>query len=120
VLRMFLREEIGLNRLLVSVLTLLPRWRLWVEAARRLPREMQQVAAVAANLARFGSIQSPTLLLVGAGTEAGFKNATNTLNRILPNSAVHVLRGQGHAAAQTAPRVLARAVVSFLESGACT
>jgi pimeloyl-ACP methyl ester carboxylesterase len=63
---------------------------------------------------RFSSLTTPTLLLLGGDSPTFFKAGIEVVHAALPDSQVHVMPGQQHAAINTAPELFTREVYEFL------
>jgi pimeloyl-ACP methyl ester carboxylesterase len=92
----------------------LPSWSARVAAAHTFPRELRDVEAYRFQPERFRSLNVPTLLLVGTESPTMFKRSIDLLQSTLPESRVHELDGQGHAADVLAPEQVATALKEFL------
>lgn len=93
-----------------------PAWAARVAAAHTIPRELRAINAYGADLNRFGTLSLPTLLLVGERTDARRREMFLALNGVIQGSRMRELAGQGHAAHQTAPELLAAAITEFLSA----
>lgn len=98
----------------LEVLRSHPAWPARVAAAHTIPRELRAVNDYGTDLARFGAIEVPVLLVVGELTEARRRELWESLARVLKDARLAVLPGQRHAAHQTAPDLLAAALRDFL------
>lgn len=91
-------------------------WTERVSVARTYPRELRALYRYTFDPARFRSMRTPTLLLLGdAGPGPSFfRKASDALHAALPDSRIVVLEGQGHMAIFTAPDLFTRSVLRFL------
>lgn len=93
-----------------------PAWPARVAAAHTISRELRAINDFGADAAKFASVETPTLLVVGSETEARRREMFEGVARVLPNARIAVLPGQRHAAHQTAPELLAAALRDFINS----
>jgi pimeloyl-ACP methyl ester carboxylesterase len=91
-----------------------PSWSARIAAAHTILREMRGSNEYVFEPAHFSNLTTPTLLLLGGDSPAFFKAATEAVHAALPNSQVHVMPGQQHAAINTAPELFTREVYEFL------
>lgn len=91
-----------------------PSWLARVAAVHTVLREACAVDAYVFEPTRFQYMRTPTLLLLGGESPAFYKVAIDALHAVLPESEVHIMSGQQHAAINTAPEVFTREVVTFL------
>jgi pimeloyl-ACP methyl ester carboxylesterase len=77
-------------------------------------REILSVRQYAFDAARFRSLATPVLLLVGGETAPVYTAAIDALHSTLSNSRMVVLPGQPHDAALTAPELFVQHVLGFL------
>ena len=92
----------------------LPSWSARVAAAHTFPRELRDIEDYRFPTERFADLSVPTLLLVGTESPDMFRRSIELLHSTLPNSHVHELAGQGHAADAIAPEMVASALTQFL------
>ena len=91
-----------------------PTWPARVELAWTIPRESREEARYTVSPERFRGVVAPTLLLLGSESGHMFREGVDQVRAALPDARVAVLDGQGHAAAVTAPDLLASVVSNFL------
>jgi pimeloyl-ACP methyl ester carboxylesterase len=89
-------------------------WPARVAAAHTIPRELECAVAYRFEPARFTSLMTPTLLLVGGDSPPVFTAATAVLHAALPDNRIVVLPGQQHAAISAAPALFLAEVLRFL------
>ena len=89
-------------------------WPERVARAAAWARDFAEIEALPQNLERYRSVTAPTLLLFGTETQPHHRRATEALASVLPSVSVVAIPGHGHAAAETAPGEVARAIGSFL------
>ena len=111
-----LREAAGVPPEVVEYMRSLPAWRARVAAAHTIPRELRAQEAHRFDPERFGSLEVPTLLLVGGESPSAFEKAAEVVSEALPNSSIVVMEGQEHVAIDTATDLFTTEVLRFLES----
>ena len=111
----FFREVVGLSDADMAAMKAAPSWPARIAAAHTIPREFADGDYVL-DPARLARITQPVLLLAGTESEPFLKRATEAVAEALPNSRVELMEGQGHVATTTAPDLVARLVVDFLNS----
>jgi pimeloyl-ACP methyl ester carboxylesterase len=89
-------------------------WARRVANASALPRELRVEYDYVFRPERFGSMRTPTLLLVGGDSPPRELESATGVARALPDARVAVLPRQQHVAMYTAPQVFVEAVVRFL------
>lgn len=115
-LSLFMLTAAGLTPPELEVLRQSPAWPARVAAVHTIPRELRGFNDYGTDLERFRALSVPALLLVGGQTEGRRREMFLRLSTILPRSQICELPGQGHAAHQTAPELLAEALTAFLRS----
>ena len=110
----FMLTAVGVVPAELEVLRSHPAWPARVAAAHTIPRELRALNEYETDLARFGAIEAPVLLVVGELTEARRREMFEGLARAVKHARLAVLPGQRHAAHQTAPHLLAAALRDFL------
>lgn len=113
VLVAFFREVVGLSDAEMAAMRAAPSWSARIAAAHTIPREFED-ADYAFDPARLARLTQPVMLLAGTVSEPFLKRATEAVHDALPNSRVVLMEGQGHVAITTAPDLVAKLVVDFL------
>jgi pimeloyl-ACP methyl ester carboxylesterase len=116
VLTMFMTDMVGMSRQLVELSKSMPAWPTRVATAHTLPREILAVRKYSFEQDRFRAVACPTLLLLGGESPDHFRMAIRLLESVLKDSKTVIMAGQQHVAMETAPKLLANAVSSFLLS----
>lgn len=62
----------------------------------------------------FRNLATPTLLLIGSDSPRSLQLPSEAVASALPNARIVVMQGQGHIAMNTAPELLLRELMSFL------
>lgn len=112
----FMLKAAGVTPDELPILRRHPAWAARVAAAHTIPRELRAINDYGASAANFSGLQTPTLVVVGAETDARRREMFEAPARVLPNARVAVLPGQRHAAHQTSPELLSAALRDFLGS----
>lgn len=113
-LSLFMLKAAGLTPPELDIYRQSPSWAARVAAIHTVPRELRAINEYETELDRFRSLTTPTLLLVGGTTDARRRQMFLALSAALPHSRTGELPGQGHAAHETAPELLADALTEFL------
>lgn len=90
----------------------------WAARLRNAPtllRELRSEERYTFSAARFGSMRAPTLLLVGGDSPPREMRNAEGVAEALADARIVVLPGQRHTAMYTAPALVVREVVRFLE-----
>lgn len=112
----FLRGVVGCTAAEVHSLRSSSTWKVRLQAAHTLPREVRMAETFRFDAARFFTVRVPTLLLLGTESPKFMRDSTLAAATALQNSRVESLEGQGHAAMTTAPDMFLRKVLAFLQS----
>jgi pimeloyl-ACP methyl ester carboxylesterase len=112
----FLREGMGLSEEAVDQIKASPQWAPWLALVHTIPFDLRIVGQGYVPFDRVAALRTPTLVLQGGASPAWMRAGTAALARALPNGRLAVLEGQGHAAAQDAPQLLAAELVRFASS----
>ena len=111
----FLRKVVGVSEAELQALRHSSTWRVRVQAAHTLPREVRTAQTYHFDPNRFANVRIPTLLLLGTESPRIMHESTMAAHAALPNSRVELLPGQGHAAMTSAPEMFLGKVLAFLE-----
>lgn len=91
-----------------------PAWMENCSLVHTWPREMREVARAGAwDTARLAAIEVPVLLLDGTLSPPHHRQSTAAVAAALPDATVTELPGQGHGALDTAPDLVAAAILAF-------
>jgi pimeloyl-ACP methyl ester carboxylesterase len=90
-----------------------PNWPARIAAAHTILREMRGSNEYVFEPARFRSLTTPTLLLLGGDSPPFFKAGIEAVHAALPENRMVVMPGQQHTAMNTAPELFTRAVLQF-------
>jgi len=111
----FFREVVDMPESELTMLRSLPNWEARMAAAHTIPREMRAAdEGYQFDEARFATMSTPTLMLLGGDSPPFLKRATEIVSAALPSCRTVVLPGQQHTAMNTAPAMFLREVVGFL------
>jgi pimeloyl-ACP methyl ester carboxylesterase len=111
---LFLREVVGVSEVELQALRRSSTWRVRVQAAHTLPREVRMAETYHFDPSRLAKVRTPTLLLLGSESPRLMHDSTMAAHAALQNSRVELLPGQGHAAMTTAPEMFLAKVLAFL------
>jgi pimeloyl-ACP methyl ester carboxylesterase len=112
---LFLRGVVGCTSAEVQALRKSSTWKVRLQAAHTLPREVRMAESYRFDPARFSEVKLPTLFLLGTESPKYMRGSTIVAAAALQHSRVAVLEGQGHAAMTTAPDMFLGNVLAFLE-----
>jgi pimeloyl-ACP methyl ester carboxylesterase len=110
----FMREVIRMGKHEIEAMRRTSSWAVRLSAAHTIPREVAVANTYRFRAEGFAHVCVPTLFLVGSRSPAHFHDATAMASAALAGSQVAALRGQGHAAISTGPRVFLEKVLPFL------
>jgi pimeloyl-ACP methyl ester carboxylesterase len=110
----FMREVIRMSDREIESMRRTSSWAVRLSAAHTIPREVAVATTYRFDAERFAQVRVPTLFLVGSRSPAHFHEATALASAALSGSQVETLRGQGHAAMSTGPRLFLEKVMPFL------
>lgn len=113
-LSIFMPQGAGLSPQELDVLRRNPAWAARLASAHTIPREVRALNEYGTDVNRLRTLSVPTLMLVGERTNARLREAALAVAGMIPGRHVRELAGQGHAAHQTAPEMLATALTEFL------
>ncbi|MGB8294360.1 MAG: alpha/beta hydrolase [Polyangia bacterium] len=111
----FLREVVGVSEAELQSLRRSSTWRVRMQAAHTLPREVRMAETYHFDPSRLAKVRTRTLLLLGTESPRLMHDSTMAAHAALQNSRVELLPGQGHAAMTTAPEMFLSKVLAFLE-----
>jgi pimeloyl-ACP methyl ester carboxylesterase len=112
----FMRELIRLSDHEIENMRRTSSWAVRLAAAHTIPREVAVANTYRFRAESFSHVRVPTLFLVGSRSPAHFHEASAMASRALVGSQVETLRGQGHAAMSTGPRIFLEKALPFLEA----
>jgi len=112
----FLREVIHMGKHEIDGMRRTSSWAVRLLAAHTIPREVAVANTYRFHAEGFAHVCVPTLFLVGSRSPAHFHDATAMASAALAGSQVASLRGQGHAAISTGPRVFLEKALPFLSA----
>jgi pimeloyl-ACP methyl ester carboxylesterase len=110
----FMREVIRLSDNEIESMRRTSSWAVRLSAAHTIPREVAVASTYRFRIGDFGQVRVPTLFLVGSRSPSYMHEATAMASAALAGSQVETLRGQGHAAMSTGPRLFLEKVLPFL------
>ena len=110
----FLRDAVGMSPEEVERMRALPAYRGRLAAAHTIPREMRALNDYWFDAERYRAFAPPTLVMVGGASPPQAHAYAEVLASTLPSARVEVLEGQRHNATDTAPRLFAETVLSFV------
>ncbi len=93
-----------------------PQWPGRVALAPTVCREVKAVSTYAFEPAKFATVITPTLFLLGSASPQPMAVSVRAGAAALPHGQVHILPGQGHEAMYAAPDMLAAAISDFLSA----
>jgi pimeloyl-ACP methyl ester carboxylesterase len=108
------RDLVGMSPDEIEQFRASPAWPVRLASAHTVPRELRALERYAFDPDRFRELQTPTLLLLGGDSPQFAHEATQTVDRALPNSQVVVMPGQQHIAMYTAPDLFVSELTRFL------
>jgi pimeloyl-ACP methyl ester carboxylesterase len=116
VVETFLREVTRMTPAEIARMRRTTTWGVRVQAAHTIPREVVAAGSYQFAAERFASVRVPTLFLVGSRSPDNVHAATLMASAALAGSRVQILRGQGHAALSTGPRIFLESALPFLQT----
>lgn len=114
VVETFLREVVRVPAEEIALLASAPAWPARVAAAHTLAREVAAYNAHRVGPAALAQVRAPVLVLVGELSPHFLRSSADEAVSRLPDARLAVLAGQGHMAVDTAPELVAAAVLRFL------
>lgn len=112
-LERFLREVVQMTPAEIDRFRASAAWAPRLAAAPTIPRELAAVEQRTTDLTALASRGTPTRLLLGEKSPAFLADAVARFHRMVPQSDVVVLPGQGHVAMDMAPALFEHEVRSF-------
>ncbi len=112
----FLQEVAGVPREAVEGMRHSPAWPGRVALAPTIAREMAAEHDYELEPRRLAKLQVPTQVLLGSESPPFIQAACQALTQALPHGRLVELRGQGHVAMQSAPKLFADAVQGFCQA----
>lgn len=112
-LGVFFREVVKMPDAEFQSYRTLPSWNTRVQLAPTIPRELVVDRTYRFEPARFTSVQTPTLLLLGGESPLMFREAIYKVDSALLNSRIELLPGEQHIAMDTNPDLFLRIVLQF-------
>jgi pimeloyl-ACP methyl ester carboxylesterase len=110
----FMREVIRMSDREIENMRRTSSWAVRLSAAHTIPREVAVASTYRFRAEGFAHVRVPTLFVVGSRSPAYMHEATAMASAALAGSQVESLRGQGHAAMSTGPRLFLEKVLPFL------
>jgi pimeloyl-ACP methyl ester carboxylesterase len=112
VVRIAIRETIGLPEAEIAAMEQGPGWEQLCSVAHAIPYDWKLWDRELA-VDRLSTIQAQALVLMGSESPKWLKKAAETLASALPGAELKTLEGQAHSAMITSPALFAQAVVEF-------
>jgi pimeloyl-ACP methyl ester carboxylesterase len=116
-LRYFFITGIGLPRVFVGAMRLLPAWSKLKALAHTLPYDAQLIGDAGSGgplpARRWANVTAPTVVIAGTKSPAWMRNAMRALGEALPNAEHRELEGQTHI---VKPKALAPVLREFFEN----
>jgi pimeloyl-ACP methyl ester carboxylesterase len=119
--RLFFTKGMGIPGFVVAMMRwLMPGWSKMADMAHTIPYDLAVLSGTQAGrplpAARWASVQTPVLVMVGGKSEAFFHTGAQALADLLACGRYRSLDGRDHGAPMTAPKVLAAVVRDFFLS----
>ncbi len=96
----FFTVGVGLPRIMVSLMRLMPAWSKLKALAHTLPYDAQLIAGAGAGQPlptdRWNNVTAPTLVMAGSKSPAWIRNAMRSLAEVLPDAELRTLERQTH------------------------
>ena len=112
IVRCFLIDQIGAPPEVLEAFKASPAYPIILQIAPTLPRESRTVNAYHATQGRPGVWNKPTVLLLGSQTKGAMRDGVMLLSRIIPDSRLVIIEGQGHSAMLQAPDLFVNTLLS--------
>ncbi len=113
-LELFFREVVKMPERELAAYRQLPVWKVRVQLAPTVPRELAIDRTYKFNAEKFAGLQTPTMLLLGGDSPQFARQAVELIDSALPGSQIVTLPGQQHIAMDTAPELFVKEVSRFL------
>jgi pimeloyl-ACP methyl ester carboxylesterase len=113
-LELFMQEVVRMPDYELNAYRQLPMWKVRIELAPTIPRELQIDRSYQFDPEKFTDHQVPTLLLLGGDSPELFQRAISVLDPALSGSTVVILPGQQHIAMDIDPGLFVGEVLKFL------
>lgn len=94
--RFFMVQMVGLPRLMVVVMRLMPFWSKLKATAHTLPYDAAIMGDFSLPRETIAAVRVPTLVVSGEKSQAVLRNASNAVAEFLPGARRQVLKGQTH------------------------
>ncbi len=111
----FMREVIRSSEQEIDSMRKTSSWQVRLRAAHTVPREVATADRYCFVPEAFAALRVPTLFLLGSHSPPFLQAATRMASEAVAGSTIEVLRGHGHAAMSTGPRVFLEKVLPFLQ-----
>lgn len=111
-----MRERAGVTPAQLNAMRAAPSWAARVAAGPTIARELRFDQSVAFRAADHAGIDTPVLLLLGEHSPPGQRRVVQEIAAALPDCRIAVLAGQQHVAQVAAPQLVARELVTFVDS----
>jgi pimeloyl-ACP methyl ester carboxylesterase len=112
IVRTFLIDQIGAPPEVLAAFKSSPMYPIILQIASTLPRESRTVNSWHAVPGRPGMWKTPTVLLLGSETKGAMRDGVMLLSRIIPDSRLVMIEGQGHSAMMQAPDLFVDTLLS--------
>lgn len=109
------RRVVGLSEDEIKAARHSPQWQQQAGLAATWPRELASLDTLDVRPAVFADITVPTLLLRGTESPEWLRETTARTAKMIPETELDELAGQGHGATETAPQLLADKVRQFVD-----
>jgi pimeloyl-ACP methyl ester carboxylesterase len=119
--RMFLNDAVEIGRPLAFLVGVMTRFvpELRTHGARQID-DWDAIVRLGPRLEQYATIQTPTLLLGGDRSPSHLGKRLGMLASAMPNASLQLLLGQGHAANDQAPELVAGYIAAFAATAGLT
>jgi pimeloyl-ACP methyl ester carboxylesterase len=114
VVETFLRDVVHLGERDIERVRRSSSWPMRLQTAPTIPREVAAASTYRLHAKDLAHVRVPTLFLVGSLSPGYLHAATAMASAAMQGSRVETLRGQGHVAMSTGPRIFLEKVLPFL------